>query len=152
MSDKNCPFCNIAFSRTDTVLELETDDYVIFKDIRPAARHHYLIVPKQHFESLMDLDKSHSNLGLFTYLYIIIECLSISKYIILVCLMQAEVKHFMESKGICTRDALFGFHLPPFTSIKHLHMHAIAPRSEMGFLSRLIFRPYSFWFKTVSSP
>lgn len=69
MSDKNCIFCDIASGKTDTVLELETEDYVIFKDIRPAARHHYLIVPKQHFESLMDLDKSHSNLGLFPYLY-----------------------------------------------------------------------------------
>lgn len=64
--------------------------------------------------------------------------------------MQAQVKDFMESKGIDTKDALFGFHWPPFTSIKHLHMHAIAPASEMGFLSRLIFRPSSFWFRTVS--
>lgn len=69
MSEQNCLFCNIVSGKTDSVIELETDDYVIFKDIRPASRHHYLIVPKQHFESLKVLDNSHSNMGLFTYIH-----------------------------------------------------------------------------------
>lgn len=44
-----------------------------------------------------------------------------------------------------------GFHVPPFNSVKHLHLHGIAPTSEMTFIGRWIFRPNSYWFKTVST-
>lgn len=69
---------------------------------------------------------------------------------ILVGDMEMVVKGFMESKGISTKDAIFGFHCPPFISVKHLHMHAIGPLSSMGFLTRMLYRPSSPWFKTVS--
>ncbi|XP_076363843.1 uncharacterized protein LOC143253611 [Tachypleus tridentatus] len=32
-----------------------------------------------------------------------------------------------------------GYHWPPFTSVKHLHLHIIFPVSEMSVLSKLIF-------------
>ena len=47
-------------------------------------------------------------------------------------------------------EALFGFHVPPFTTVKHLHMHGMGPVGSMGFLSRMIFRPNSMWFNTVN--
>ncbi|KAH8405028.1 hypothetical protein KR222_005088 [Zaprionus bogoriensis] len=130
MAQPNCIFCDISAGKTDTVLELETEEFVIFKDIRPATRYHYLIVPKQHYESLKVLDKSHKRL---------------------VSRMQDELMRFLDSKGCSTDDTLLGFHLPPFISVKHLHMHGIAPRSEMSFLSRMVYRPSSLWFKTVRS-
>jgi hypothetical protein len=43
-----------------------------------------------------------------------------------------------------------GFHYPPFNSVQHLHLHAISPASSMSFVSRLIFRPGSWWFVSVS--
>lgn len=43
----------------------------------------------------------------------------------------------------------FGFHYP-FVMISHLHLHVISPVSEMGFFGRLLFRPNSYWFVTVS--
>lgn len=42
-----------------------------------------------------------------------------------------------------------GFHLPPFHSVKHLHLHGLAPVSSLGFFGRLSFRLNSYWFKTV---
>ncbi|XP_017114877.1 histidine triad nucleotide-binding protein 3 [Drosophila elegans] len=128
MAEDNCIFCNISSGQEPTsVLEVETDEFVIFKDIKPASQHHYLAVTKKHYNSLKVLDKSHDPL---------------------VTRMESGLKEFLTSKGISVQDALFGFHLPPFITVNHLHMHAIAPRSEMGFLSRLIFRP-SAWFKTA---
>lgn len=44
-----------------------------------------------------------------------------------------------------------GFHVPPFHSVKHLHLHGIAPSSSMGLIGRLIFRSDSYWFKTVDT-
>ncbi|XP_034482181.1 histidine triad nucleotide-binding protein 3-like [Drosophila innubila] len=126
MSPTNCIFCDISSGKSDTILEVETDEFVIFKDIRPASKHHYLIVTKDHYDSLKVLGKSHEKM---------------------ILRMEDTLKDFFKSKGICTRDALFGFHMPPFISVKHLHLHGISPRSEMGFISRLIFQPSAPWFK-----
>jgi hypothetical protein len=43
---------------------------------------------------------------------------------------------------------VLGYHWPPFHTIAHLHLHVIAPANEMGFISRTIFRPNSWWFVT----
>ncbi|KAH8345935.1 hypothetical protein KR067_009513 [Drosophila pandora] len=129
MSVDNCIFCKITSGQdANTVLEMENDEFVIFKDIKPASEHHYLAVTKEHHNSLKTLNKSHEDL---------------------VARMEDGLKQFLREKGVATDDALLGFHLPPFITVNHLHMHAIAPRSQMGFLSKLIFLP-SAWFKTVS--
>jgi Scavenger mRNA decapping enzyme C-term binding len=44
-----------------------------------------------------------------------------------------------------------GFHLPPFNSVKHLHLHGIAPKSEMRFFGRWIFKENTWWYKNVDS-
>ncbi|EDW46137.1 histidine triad nucleotide-binding protein 3 [Drosophila sechellia] len=128
MANDNCVFCRISEGLdSSTVLEVENDDFVIFQDIKPASQHHYLAVTKRHYASLKDLNKSHDSL---------------------VSRMEIALKDLLASKGVSVDDALFGFHLPPFITVKHLHMHAISPRTQMTFLSKLIFRP-SVWFKPV---
>ncbi|EDV39872.1 uncharacterized protein Dana_GF10237 [Drosophila ananassae] len=130
MSVDNCIFCKITSGQdANTVLEMENDEFVIFKDIKPASQHHYLAVTKEHHNSLKTLNKSHEDL---------------------VARMEEGLKQFLREKGVATDDALLGFHLPPFITVNHLHMHAIAPRSQMGFLSKLIFLP-SAWFKTADN-
>lgn len=44
-----------------------------------------------------------------------------------------------------------GFHVPPFNSVKHLHLHGIAPKSDMKFVGRWIFRENSYWYKTADT-
>lgn len=48
-------------------------------------------------------------------------------------------------------EVSMGFHLPPFNSIKHLHLHGIAPKSDMRFVSKWVFRENSYWYKTVDA-
>lgn len=43
-----------------------------------------------------------------------------------------------------------GFHLPPFTSVPHLHLHTLCPASTMNLRSQLHYGPQSHWFITVS--
>lgn len=69
----NCLFCDIANGRQrPPELEFENDEYVIFKDKYPAATHHYLAVPKEHFASLKVLNKSHVGLGNTLNIYIVV--------------------------------------------------------------------------------
>ncbi|KAH8377788.1 hypothetical protein KR093_007133, partial [Drosophila rubida] len=129
-SPEKCLFCEIASgNRTPPVLEFENDEYVIFKDIRPASTHHYLAIPKQHFESLNVLNKSHVGLG---------------------NRMNDGMVEFLKSKGVDTSHAVIGFHIPPFISQHHLHLHGISPKSKMGLWNRINFLTPSFWFKSVS--
>jgi hypothetical protein len=44
-----------------------------------------------------------------------------------------------------------GFHIPPFNSVKHLHLHGISKKSEMGFIARNIFRENTLWYKTFDA-
>ncbi|XP_067644798.1 adenosine 5'-monophosphoramidase HINT3 [Eurosta solidaginis] len=124
-----CIFCEISAGRQpNTIIEVETKEFVIFKDIKPASTYHYLAVPKRHIESLKHSTKE--DIGL-------------------VDRMEQALKSHFEKNNISTTDALFGFHLPPFITVKHLHMHGIAPRSSMTFLHKMMFKPGTAWFKTV---
>ena len=53
----------------------------------------------------------------------------------------------MQTSDLLSR---IGFHLPPLVFVGHLHLHIIAPASQMGFLSRLAYRDNSYWYHTVS--
>lgn len=55
----------------------------------------------------------------------------------------------IKNSDVDLNDASFGFHWPPFNSIKHLHMHGIAPASNMSFLSKCMFKPLNVWYRTV---
>ena len=53
--ESDCIFCGIVESRTDTEFLFENDTLVVFRDIRPHAPVHLLIVPKKHIRSINDL-------------------------------------------------------------------------------------------------
>lgn len=44
----SCIFCDIVSKKTDTEILFENDDFVAFRDIKPAAAFHFLIIPKHH--------------------------------------------------------------------------------------------------------
>lgn len=52
--------------------------------------------------------------------------------------------------GLDLKDTRTVFHWPPFNSISHLHLHYINPASEMGLISRTIFKPNTMWCVSVS--
>ncbi|CAG2062444.1 unnamed protein product, partial [Timema podura] len=61
-------------------------------------------------------------------------------------------QHISDAKSLVPEQKTLGLASTghPFHSISHLHLHAIAPASQMGFISRGIFKPDSWWFVTVS--
>ena len=49
-----CLFCKIANHEIPSAVVLETDELVAFKDVRPVAPAHALVIPKKHLTSLHD--------------------------------------------------------------------------------------------------
>ncbi|XP_026753595.1 adenosine 5'-monophosphoramidase HINT3-like [Galleria mellonella] len=121
----SCIFCNIVNKLENTEILYEDNEICVFRDIKPASRFHILTVPKRHIQDAKSLTSADKEL---------------------VSNMLSVAKEMLSKNNLSVEDARFGYHWPPFTSIKHLHLHTIAPESEMGFIGKLIFRKDSYWF------
>ncbi|XP_057651379.1 adenosine 5'-monophosphoramidase HINT3-like isoform X3 [Diorhabda carinulata] len=126
-SDQNCIFCKIVCGEAPSEILFQNDEIIVFKDIKPASKHHYLVVPKNHIINVNHLVTKEDKL-------LVERLIEIGKKV-------------LEENGGTIEDARLGFHLPPFNSINHLHLHVISPMSEMSFFSRLIFKPNTWWFQ-----
>lgn len=56
---ENCVFCKIIKKEISSEFIYEDDKLVIFKDNKPLAPVHYLIVPKEHIQSIAHLEGNH---------------------------------------------------------------------------------------------
>ncbi len=56
MKDKNCIFCKIANGDIPVEPVWENDKVFAFKDANPQAPVHVLVVPKEHYASIKELD------------------------------------------------------------------------------------------------
>jgi len=97
---KNCIFCKIISRELEANFIVETDNFVVFKDIHPSAPTHYLIVPKSHYKDFVELPD----------------------------ILWLEVKHIAES--LKNREKLTGFRLATnygdSAMIEHCHIHFLA--------------------------
>lgn len=50
-----CTFCSIASGELDAHVVLVDDMFVAFLDIRPVFKGHTLLIPREHFETILDL-------------------------------------------------------------------------------------------------
>lgn len=55
----DCIFCKIAKKKLPADIVVESDMVVAFKDIKPSAPVHYLVVPKEHVQSIAHLEGNH---------------------------------------------------------------------------------------------
>ncbi|XP_043938190.1 histidine triad nucleotide-binding protein 3-like [Protopterus annectens] len=128
--DSRCIFCRIGSGEEKTTELLHNgEEFVCFKDIRPGAPHHYLVVPKKHIGNCKTLKQEHIPL--------------------VQRMMEVGRRVLQQNRVTDLEDVRLGFHWPPFCSISHLHLHVLAPASQLGFLSRLIYRINSYWFITA---
>ena len=68
MKDCNCIFCKIANGEIPSSTVYEDEDFRVILDLGPAAKGHALILPKEHFKDVTELDpkiaaKVHGNLN-----------------------------------------------------------------------------------------
>jgi histidine triad (HIT) family protein len=57
---ENCLFCKIACGEIPSNKVYEDDELFAFHDIRPAAPVHFLLIPKAHLPSLLEVNESHA--------------------------------------------------------------------------------------------
>ena len=55
----DCVFCKIARKEIPASVVSEDAHVMVFKDIKPSAPVHYLIIPKEHIQSIMHLEGNH---------------------------------------------------------------------------------------------
>jgi galactose-1-phosphate uridylyltransferase len=51
----SCIFCDIVNKKTSTEFLFENDEFVAFRDIKPASTFHFLIIPKKHIMNTSSL-------------------------------------------------------------------------------------------------
>ena len=57
MKDENCIFCKIANGEIPSATLYEDEEFRVILDLGPATRGHALILPKNHFSDLYDIDE-----------------------------------------------------------------------------------------------
>ncbi len=56
-----CIFCQIISKEVESEIVFENDDIIAFKDLYPKAKHHLLIVPKKHIDTIKDLNENEAD-------------------------------------------------------------------------------------------
>ena len=57
MKDNNCIFCKIANGEIPSSTVYEAEDFRVILDLGPATKGHALILPKEHFKDVCELDE-----------------------------------------------------------------------------------------------
>lgn len=99
----------------------ETEHLLAFEDRAPAADFHGLVIPKRHVRSVFDLRPGEpASLELVRDLHAAARALL--------------ARHSPDAYD--TGDYVVCFHVPPFYSVDHLHLHVLAPASTMAWWRR----------------
>ena len=61
MKDENCIFCKLANGEIPTATLYEDADFRVILDANPAAKGHALILPKEHYADLYEMDNVTSS-------------------------------------------------------------------------------------------
>ena len=57
---EDCLFCKFVSKEFKTDIIYEDEDFIIFKDIAPKAKNHFLAVPKANFKYLADMTEENA--------------------------------------------------------------------------------------------
>jgi histidine triad (HIT) family protein len=60
--EEKCAFCKIIRGEESTNFLFQDESLVVFKDIRPHAPVHLLVVPREHIRSLNDLEEKDKDI------------------------------------------------------------------------------------------
>ena len=105
----NCLFCKIVAQEIPSDKVLENSDFLAFRDIDPKAPVHVLVIPKKHFEDIVELSKSDNEL---------------SSGLMKIATEVAEVEKLKKGFRIVLNTGQDGGQ-----SVQHVHAHVLGGRS-----------------------
>jgi len=108
--DENCRFCQIVAGRVQAAIVFEDELSIAFLDTRPLFAGHCLLIPKDHYETLVDLP--HELVG---------PVFSNAQH------LAAEVRNAMNAEGtfVAMNNAVS-------QSVPHFHIHIVPRRKKDG--------------------
>lgn len=109
MKDDNCIFCKLASGEIPSVTIYEDADFRVILDLSPASKGHALIIPKEHYRNLYDLDDELA-----------------AKALVLAKKMICKMKDILGCDGY---NIVQNNEEPAGQTVFHFHMHLI-PRYE----------------------
>ena len=124
----DCLFCRIQNRQEPGTIVYEDNNFVVFKTIQPATNLHLLVTPRTHIKNVNSLKGNHG-----------------------ADLVRQLVDVGRKALGESADGAQYCFHIPPLTSIDHLHLHAIASPTSMGFWATQKYRQNTFFCQSADA-
>ena len=102
MRDENCIFCKLANGEIPTSTLYEDEDFRVILDASPAAKGHALILPKEHYANLYELDDELAG-----------KALVLAKKMItkLTGILGCDVYNIVQNNGEAAGQTVFHFHI-----------------------------------------
>ena len=108
--DRECRFCKVIRGEVESYIVFEDEVSVAFLDYRPLVHGHCLLVPKDHYETIIDLPTE-----LIAPLFNNIQLLA----------------HAVE-KGLMAEGSFVAINNRVSQSVPHLHIHVVPRRRKDG--------------------
>ena len=102
MKKDDCIFCKIANGEIPSTTIHENEEFRVFFDINPASKGHCLIVPKQHYNDIFDMDAETGG-KLFSLATVVARSLKKE--------LNCEGMNIVQNNGIIAGQTVFHFHL-----------------------------------------
>ncbi|KAF9984628.1 hypothetical protein BGZ75_003790 [Mortierella antarctica] len=133
-----CIFCEIVeghipgkiIYKAGHLMDLTDNDIVAFDDINPSAETHILIVPVAHVESVKTLTPTNEHQGLLEK-------------------MRLKAIDLLKERGHDPEDTKLGFHVPPFNTVGHLHLHVLGGEFKSRF-RKMKYEPKRMWYMDLA--
>ncbi len=102
MKKEKCIFCKIASGEIPATTLYEDEDFRVILDLGPASKGHALILPKEHYENLYDIDDE-----------LVAKVLPLAKKIInkLTPILGCDGYNIVQNNGSQAGQTVFHFHM-----------------------------------------
>ena len=114
---RSCLFCRIMAREEPGTILYADKNFVAFKTLQPSTSTHVLVCPREHI-------KNYRSLSGPSGARLVRNLVKVGKEIL------GPDKNSLA-------NAQYSFHIPPWNSIDHLHLHVIGQRKEMGWKAKL---------------
>lgn len=102
MQKEDCIFCKIAKGEIPSTTVYENEDFRVIFDIAPASKGHTLIIPKQHYDDIFDMDAQTGG-RLFSLATAVAKSLKKE--------LNCEGMNIVQNNGLIAGQTVFHFHL-----------------------------------------